>query len=279
VESFFKVITLDFDTEVLDDDIVTLFWEKDFQNIQYVVDEAVLADEEDYESSAVVEAKEETNEPDNLMKAYEDAFKESEIEKETSIVPLTDRDLQALLAEFEKDSQEKTGKLVNILFELMYLSETRQDFDDVSVFLMNTIQYAVMHGDIHIATDILSKLKVLSENKNIAEEIKKYLRKVMMYAGSEAVINQLGEFLDSGQDVDEKTFDDFVKFLEKNAIPPFMKMLGELKSIHARKIVIDALTYLGPKDLLLLSGGLNDSRWYVVRNIIYIMRKIADKRL
>ncbi len=278
VESFFKVITLDFDTEVLDDDIVTLFWERDFQNIQYVVDEAVLADEEDYESSAVVEAKEEMNEPDNLMKAYEDAFKESEIEKEASIVPLTDRDLQALLTEFEKDSQEKTGKLVNILFELMYLSETRQDFDDVSVFLMNTIQYAVVHGDIHIVTDILSRLKVLSENKNIAEEVKKYLRKVMMYAGSEAVINQLGEFLDSGQDVDEKTFDDFVKLLEKNAIPPFMKMLGELKSIHARKIVIDALTYLGPKDLLLLSGGLNDSRWYVVRNIIYIMRKIADKR-
>ena len=278
VESFFKVITLDFDTEVLDDDIVTLFWEKDFQNIQYVVDEAVLADEEDYESSAVVEAKEETNEPDNLMKAYEDAFKESEIEKEASIVPLTDRDLQALLTEFEKDSQEKTGKLVNILFELMYLSETRQDFDDVSVFLMNTIQYAVVHGDIHIVTDILSRLNVLSENKNIAEEVRKYLRKVMMYAGSEAVINQLGEFLDSGQDVDEKTFDDFVKFLEKNAIPPFMKMLGELKSIHARKIVIDALTYLGPKDLLLLSSGLNDSRWYVVRNIIYIMRKIADKR-
>jgi hypothetical protein len=125
----------------------------------------------------------------------------------------------------------------------MYLSETRQDFDDVSVFLMNTIQYAVVHGDIHIVTDILSRLKVLSENKNIAEEVKKYLRKVMMYAGSEAVINQLGEFLDSGQDVDEKTFDDFVKFLEKNAIPPFMKMLGELKSIHARKIVIDAYAF------------------------------------
>jgi len=278
VESFFKVITLDFDTEVLDDDIVTLFWEKDFQNIQYVVDEAVLADEEDYESSAVVEAKEEANEPDNLMKAYEDAFKESEIEKEASIVPLSDRDLQALLKEFEKDSEGKTGKLVNIIFELMYLSETRQDFDDVSVFLMNVMQYSVIHGEIHILTDILSRLKVLNENKNIAEEIKKYLRKVMVYAGSEAVINQLSEFLDSGPDADEKTFDEFVKFLDKNAIPPFMKILGELKSIHARKIVIDALTYLGPKDLTLLSSGLNDSRWYVVRNIIYIMRKIADKR-
>lgn len=278
MEVFLKVITLDFDTEVIDDDIVTLFWEKDFQNIQYVVDESVLVDEEDYEASAVKEVKEETNEPDNLMKAYEDAFNESAITKETSIVPLTDKDLQTLLEEFEKDAQEKIGKLVSILFEMMYLAETRQDFEDVSIFLMNAIDYAVILGDIHIVTDMLSRLKVLLENKNISDEIKKYIRKVMLFAGSETVVKHLGELLDSGQDIDEKIFDDFVKYLEKNAIIPFMQMLGELKSIHSRKIVIDALTYLAPKDIMLLSSGLNDARWYVVRNIIYILRKIADRR-
>src|SRR3990172_10010298 len=94
MESFLRVITLDFDTEVIDDDIVTLFWEKDFQNIQYVVDEAVLTDEDDYETSAVKEVKEQANEPDNLMKAYEDAFHESNLTGETSIIPLSDKDLQ-----------------------------------------------------------------------------------------------------------------------------------------------------------------------------------------
>src|SRR5512135_1520377 len=57
-----------------------------------------------------------------------------------------------------------------------------------------------------------------------------------------------------------------------------MKILGELKSMHARKVVIDALIVLGTKDIATLSKGLNDSRWYVVRNIIYILRKIGDKR-
>ena len=59
----------------------------------------------------------------------------------------------------------------------------------------------------------------------------------------------LGEVLDSGQEIEEKIFEDFVKFLDKNAIVPFMKILGELKSIHARKIVIDALILLGTKDI------------------------------
>lgn len=278
LEVFLQVIVLDFDNEVIDDDIVTLFWEKDFQNIQYIVDEAVLADEEDYESVAVKEAKEDTNEPDNLMKAYEDAFKESDVLDEISIVALTDKDLNILLQEFEKDAHSKLAKLVNILFEMMYLSETRRDFEDISALLMNVIDYAVIHGELHIVTDMLFRLKGLFENKNISEEIKKYIKNVLLFAGSESVVKHLGELLDSGQDIDERIFDDLVKYLDKNAIIPFVKMLGELKSIHSRKIVIDALIFLGPKDIMLLSNGLNDSRWYVVRNIIYILRKIADKR-
>ena len=213
-----------------------------------------------------------------LLKAYEDALNESDALKESSIIPLTDQDLHALLEEFEKDAKEKLGKLVYILFEMMYLADTRQDFEDISVFLMNSIDYAVLHGDIDIATDILLRLKDLLEDKNISEEIKKYIKKILLFAGSEPVVIHMGELLDSGQDIDEKTFVAFVNFLDKNAIIPFMKMLGELKSIHARKMVIDALTYLGPKDILLLASGLNDTRWYVVRNIIYILRKIADKR-
>ncbi len=278
IEGFLTVITLDFDTDVIDDDIVTLFWEKDFQNIQYVVDEIVLGDEEDYETPAVSRAKEESNEPNNLTKAYEDALNESDAIKESSIIPLTDQDLHSLLEEFEKDTKEKLGKLVYILFEMMYLADTRQDFEDISVFLMNSIDYAVLHGDINIATDILLRLKDLVGDKNISEEIKKYIKKVLLFAGSEMVVTHLGELLDSGQDIDEKSFVAFVNFLDKNSITSFMKMLGELKSIHARKMVIDALTYLGPKDITLLASGLNDTRWYVVRNIIYILRKIADKR-
>jgi hypothetical protein len=110
----------------------------------------LLADEEIMNSPPSI-AKEETNEPNNLMKAYEDALNESDTIKETSIVPLTDQDLHALLEEFEKDTKDKLGKLVYILFEMMYLADTRQDFEDISVFLMNSIDYAVLSGDINVA--------------------------------------------------------------------------------------------------------------------------------
>ena len=100
---------------------------------------------------------------------------------------------------------------------------------------------------------------------------------VFSFLGFDATIKLLGELLDSGIEINEKIWDEYVAFLDKNAIQPFITILGELKSIPARKNVINALISLGRKDIQSLAKGLYDSRWYVVRNIIYILGKIGDK--
>ncbi|HBH61676.1 MAG TPA: hypothetical protein DDX85_08065, partial [Nitrospiraceae bacterium] len=40
INEFLRIISLDYEKDVLDDDIVTLLWEEDFQHIKYVVDDA-----------------------------------------------------------------------------------------------------------------------------------------------------------------------------------------------------------------------------------------------
>jgi hypothetical protein len=278
LEDFLKIISQDFNREELDDDIVTLFWERDFQNIQYVVDDAVLVDEEDYEAEAVSEMQQKATDSGNLLKAYEDAFREENMVEDVSVAPLTDKDLQLLLREFETDAKDKTEKLMDILFEMLYLSETKEDYEDLVRFFLSAMEFSMTLESLHTVTNILGRLKTLSEEKNVREEIRKYAKKIIEFAGSEPVIDLLGEFLDNLQDTEEKSVEVFVKYLDRNAIVPFMKILGELKSITARKIVIEALITLGSKDIVTLARGLNDTRWYVVRNIIYILRKISDKR-
>lgn len=278
LEDFLRIISLDFNRDAVDDDIVTLFWEKDFRNIHYVVDDMVLADETDYEERAVEEVMEKGENEDNLLKAYEDAFKEKEEVKDVSIVPLSDKDLQALLIELEKDSRQKTEKLLDILFEMLFMCDNKSEYDDLSGFFMNAIEYAIGHGELSVVSGLLSRARHTADNRNYSDEIRRCASRIVYLAGTDTIINMLGEILDSGQELDEKILEELVRHFDRNAITPFMKILGELKTIHARKIVIDALVFLGTKDILTLSKGLNDSRWYVVRNIIYILRKIGDKR-
>jgi len=277
LEEFLKILTVDYDREVLDDDVVTLLWERDFQNIRYVVDEAFLAEDEGYETEAVREIKDKTAETDELTRAYEDAFKEEGV-KDISIVPLTDKDLHTLVKELERDAYNKMSKLLTIIYEMLYQAESKGDYEDVVHFLNDAIEFSMRHGDMETTIDIIKRTKEIIDDPSITGDVKKYLNSVFSFLGSDTVIKLLGEFLDSGVEIDEKILNEYIKFLDKNAIQPFITILGELKSIPARKNIISALIYLGKKDIQSLAKGLYDSRWYVVRNIIYILGKIGDKK-
>ncbi len=277
LEEFLKILTVDYDREAVDDDVVTLLWEKDFQHIRYVVDEAILADEEDYESKATREMEEKAVEEDEVVRAYADAFKEDSV-KEAAVVPLTDRDLHMLVKELEKDTQNKMEKIVLIIFEMLYQADNKNEYEDIANILKDSIESSVSHGDLETVNEIMRRTKEVMSEPDFADEAKKYLNSIFPFLGSEAMIKLLGELLDGGVEIDEKIFSEYVQFLDRNAIHPFITILGELKSIPARKNVINALISLGRKDIQSLAKGLYDTRWYVVRNIIYILGKIGEKK-
>jgi hypothetical protein len=279
LEEFLKIIALDFDREMVDDDVVTLLWEKDFQNIRYLVDEAFLVDleEEDYEKKAEEKAREKVTDVDDLMKAYADGFAEEDV-KGISVVPLTDKDLQMLVKELERDTSDKLATLVNVIFELIYQSEEKGDVEDTFAFLRDTIKYSMTHGELPAVVDVMKRAHEIIDEPVLTEEGKKYMKMLSAYLGSEEIIALLAEILDSGIELDRRVFGEFIEFLDKGAIEPMVKYLGELKTIHARKNIIDVLIVLGRKDIQAVSKGLSDERWYVVRNIIYILRKIGDRR-
>jgi hypothetical protein len=279
LEEFLKIIALDFDRELIDDDVVTLLWEKDFKNIQYIVDEAFLVDidEEDYATVTEEKLKGKVTQIDDLITAYTDGFKEEYV-KGISIVPLTDKDLQFLVQELEKDTSDKTEKLVDILFELIYQTESKNDLEDIFAFLRDIINFSMKHGEIYTTLNIMKRAKEIINDPLLGDAEKNYMRMLYSYLGTEEIISLLAEILDSGIEIDGESLGEFVEFLDKNAILPFIKFLGELKTIRARKSVIEALIILGKKDIQTISKGLEDNKWYVVRNIIYVLRKIADKR-
>lgn len=279
LEEFLKIIALDFDREAIDDDIVTLLWEKDFQNISYIVDESFLIDidEEDYATTVEEKVKEKVTDLNDLMRAYSEGFQEDDVKK-ISIVSLTDSDLKLLVEELEKDTGNKLEKLVTILFEIIYQYENKSELENAALFLKDIIQFSMRHGELKIILNILKTAQQFIEDPSYKEEEKKYIKMLYSYIGSEEIISLLAEILDSGFEIEEGIFEEFIRFIDKNSIPVFIKFLGELKTIRARKNVIEALIILGTKDIQSIAKGLNDPRWYVVRNIIYILRRIGDRR-
>lgn len=279
LESFMKIIAMDFDREAVDDDIVTLFWEGDFQNIYHVVDDTFLldADGEEYEERAVTAAKQQVSDIDGLMKAYVEEFSEEDI-KDVSVIPFSDKDLQNLMKELEHDSSNKIDKLTTILFEMFYHAEEMSAIlEDTLKFFRETITFSLKEGNINTVIQIMKRAKEIFEDPLSTEGMKKHIRMLLLYPGSDDALGTLGEVLDSNLIIQDEIFTLYIELLDRKAIMPLVKILGEIQTLRGRKKVMDALVFLGRQDIKTLASALNDQRWHVVRNIISILRKIRDK--
>ncbi len=270
---FLKIIAADFEREFLDDDVVTLMWERDFQYISYVVDENFIYDEidEGYEYTATEEVKDAAAGEDEIIKAYEDAFGVSSTER-VNIVPLTNEDLQAIVEEIENDQPDKSHKFMILLFEALRYAETQNEIKDITGFMKDTIRYAVEHGTL---STLLYALKRISEYNE--ETRKKFFAEVNDYVNSEDIILTFGDTLERGAIYEPEEIDEFSSYLDARAIPNLLKLLGELQSMSSRKVIINILITMGSKYMAEIARGLKDGRWYVVRNVIYILHQIGKK--
>jgi hypothetical protein len=279
IEDFMKIIAMDFDREAVDDDVVTLLWEGDFQNIQYVVDDTFLldGDGEEYEERAITTAKLQVSDIDGLMKAYVEEFSDEDT-KDVSVIPFSDKDLQNLMKELEHDSSNKIEKLTTILFEMFYHAEEMSTFlEDTLKFFRETIKFSIKEGNLNTVINVMKKSKEILDDPLSTDVMKKHIRMLLLYPGSDDAIGTLGEVLDSNVVIEDEIFKFYIELLDRKAIMPLVKILGEIQTLRGRKKVMDALVFLGRQDIKTLASALNDQRWHVVRNIISILRKIKDK--
>ena len=279
LEGFMRIIAMDFDREAADDDVVTLLWEEDFQNIQYIVDDSFLldADGEEYEMNATSAAKQRVSDIDGLMKAYVEEFSTEDV-KDAPVISFSDKDLQILMKEIENDSTNKIAKLTTILFEMFYHSEEiNAILEDTMKFFRETLAFSLREGNINVVIQIMQRAKDILGDPLLTETIKKHIRMLLLYPGSEEAIGILGEVLDGVIEIDDQVFGEYLKILDKKAIPPLVKILADIKTLRGRKKVMEALVFLGKQDIKTIASTLNDQRWNVVRNIISILRKIKDK--
>lgn len=276
LREFLEILAYDYEREDVEDDVVTLMWQKEFQNIRYVADDAILTEDENYEEEAVRQATEGSGEEDFLKKAYEEAAAEEDV-RPTAILPISDKDLSDLIRDIERDAGDKKARLVDVLFDMLGEAESIEEYSDIAHILNNAVEYCIRHRDPENALKILRRAKE-SQDATGDEELKKQLNLILFSAGSSKAVKAIGELLDSGEGVNESQLDEYVGFLERNAIPHFISLLGELKTISARKSAINALAFLGKKDIAAVAKGLRDEKWYVVRNVICVFRKIGDSR-
>lgn len=276
-KDFLNIIGAEFQDDI-DDDIVTRLWTSNLPHISYTLaDEFLESDSDNIGARATTEEAHEKG----VRSAYTTEVEPSKPVSQPMIVPqnvltLTEKEIESLKTSKELEEERKPVEEVTyILCSILSAEKDTALFSEFSQIMATLTRDIIFLGEINYAIGLIKFLNKLSSNESFPAKHKEILTKDMG-----AVINdEISEHLQVAINNDKITPEDLkamILITGKGAIPPICKLLGALEKKEFRKVTMDSLIEIGKESMEAFLPSLKDKRWFLVRNIIIILKKIGD---
>jgi len=281
----------------LEDDVVTLMWEKDFVHISYLATDefleetpVVIPDNVDqFRKNLVFKPLAHHVEVELAEEGSEEGVDLDEILSKVIEGPLpfvSDRSVYLLTSDevegLRKDVESEVDptfvfNITDILFEILALEKEREPYHDAVNILIKILDAFLTLGEFTKATDLLKRVYIILKTYDLQNWQIESIQKIIMEAGEEVRIERIGKVLER-EEVRLEDVNAYLSLLQKNSIKPLIKLLGELKNSKARRVFCDALAEIGKNAIEMFTPFIDDRRWYLVRNIIYILGRIGKEQ-
>jgi len=281
----------------LEDDLVTLIWERDFVHITYQAtdefweDSPVLIpdDVEQFRKNLTFEPPghsvdldyidEETGEEINYHEAMVKAAGPPSLAMNRDVYFLTTEELEGLRKEVEAEtSPHFLFNIIDILFEIMALEKKPEPYQDAVNVLSKLLDALLTLGEFQKAADLLGRLYIILKTYELQEWQVKAIGQLAESAGDPQRIERIGKVLERRNGVRLDEVSSYLKLLKPSSLPPLMKLLGELSNPKARRTLCDAICEIGKDSMEQIIPFLGDRRWFLVRNVVYILGRMGKEQ-
>jgi hypothetical protein len=290
IDGFIDILKFDYKGRDLDDDLVTLLWEKDFQYVTYTVtDEAT--EEEAEEQSTLFSFDEEPEAPGRIEElkarvssdtggAHAAAAGEGGASAEAaglSRPPVDEGDgYERIRGTFKPpDDLSLLAELTDIFCEILVTEPEREHFDAVGETLSKALDIFVQRGDLALATILVMKLQELAGDPRLAGR-SDGIERIIDRASSGDLVRKVGQYIGQGGLGAMESAGSYLGQLDARAIGPTIALLEDLENMKARKAICDILAMQCGGDGKLLTPFLGHRHWFVVRNLVMVLGKVAD---
>jgi len=281
----------------LEDDVVTMIWERDFSHISYLATDdfleeipVIIPDNLDqFRKSLVrkplahqveVEPAEEGSEgrmdwDEALSRRTEEP---STFVSDRSITLLTPDEVERLRKDVEAEIDPTfVFNITDTLLEILVLEKEEEPYQDALNTLVKVLDACLTLGEFVRATDLLKRVYVVLKTHDLQDWQIGKIEAILMGAGEEGRVARIGKVLER-EEVRLEEVNAYLSLLQKNSIQPLIKLLGELKNSKTRRVFCDALSEIGKDAIDLFIPFMEDRRWFLVRNIVYILGRIGKEQ-
>jgi len=297
VISFLHIVRRSESVNRLEDDLVTLLWEKDFPHITFgTVDEFleegghyVPATEEDLsqrlefkgldgETTDEVSLEREKRETPSLrVESLKQAINPSPGQSLVEACQLTPEEIKEISREIELEHQPEYIHLLtdNLLEILFHLGEDMDAYENMISFFERTIGSFLEQGEIKKAVDVLKKLNDTLESMVLKDKQIFAIRRILDTFSNAHSIELLGGAMNRNEPEESEATLQYLRLLTPKGIESLCLQLGKVESGKWRKAICDVLAELSREDIKPLVKFLADPNPFVVCHILYILGKIG----
>lgn len=283
----------------MEDDLVTLMWEKDFVHISYLATDVFLDEMAGIIPENVDQFRQhliseplarnvdldlgDEEEFDADKDYYEILSQKAQpppaIETDRNVYFLTPEELERLRREVEGElSPAAVFNVIDILFEILAIEKNQEPFQDAVQVLMKMLDALLTLGEFQKAADLLTRANIILKTYDLKPWQAEIVQKLVEYGGDGERLEKIRSFLEKGQAIRWEEVNQYLLLLTPKAISSLIKILGEIANSKARRLFCDVIVQLGKNHLELITPFIDDHRWYLVRNIVYILGRMGKEQ-
>ena len=282
----------------MEDDLVTLLWEKDFSHITFTTVDEFLEG-----SGIYVPATEEDLIKRSEYRGYGEEWSQERPDEKQAVSPrvpeavgleqainpapgqslveacqLTPEERQTVDREAHQEQQpEYVYVLIDNLIEiLLHLGEDVDAYENMISYFDRVIEYLLEEKEVGKAVDLLKSLSDTVDSMVLKDKQIFAIRRILEKSSSPQNIQLLGKAMRGDGEVNSEHILQYSRFLTKQAVEPLCLLLGELESGKWRKVICEQLVELARGEVQLLSKFLSDRHPFLVCHILYILGRIGD---
>ena len=258
----------------LDDDIVTLLWEKDLPHISYILAEDFL----EFESPGT--SVPQKSQQDKIRGIYQ-SISDNDPVTTPMLIPqkiLTLSEEETAWLKKAREAEEVRKPLEEVIQILTSILKGEKDpemfgeFLGIMAKLTEDLAYA---GEIRQAFSLVRFLGSLSKDDTIPFD-KEVISGAVSGILSERVVPVLVKILDGPEQVTPEELLEVLHVFGRNSLGRMCEILIQVEKMKARKTLLQALVEIGQGTPEAFFPFLSDSRWYVVRNMVFVLTRIRS---
>ncbi len=277
------------------EDIITALWKAELEHIEYIVVEGFKAlPDEDLEEVEIEIEKVVAYLYRQLQSNSDDYLRFARISSEDLDLQLdsvdsmrgaviqgvtsTPADKARVQAGLVREESRQLGKLVTVLFQLLELDTSEDNFEDVAEAFVQLLDALILQENFTAIDQIRARFLVSSKKptlpanqRDIVERCADRFRSRM---GESQRVQAIGQILNTGIVRDADGVRRYLANLGVEAIIPLLEMLESLQLLPNRRLVCDVLAELGRGYTDTFASRLNHPSSNFVKDIIYVIDKV-----